>query len=662
VPTPRRQRTVVPSDPTQSPTQGLSERLLRPDPLALGSSPASDAAAMGIAAGMSVGPYKLLQLIGEGGFGSVFMAEQSAPVHRRVALKIIKLGMDTRQVIARFEAERQALAMMDHPNIARVLDAGTTDTGRPYFVMELVKGTPITKYADKERLTIPQRLDLFQQVCHAVQHAHTKGVMHRDLKPSNILVSTHDGKPFAKVIDFGIAKATDQRLTEKTLFTDFQAMIGTPEYMSPEQAEGSLDIDTRTDIYSLGVLLYELLCGVTPFDSRQLRSAAYGEMARIIREIEPVKPSTRVRTFLGGTTLGGTGFQPVSADAPDDAAAQPQHHPQHRSQPGATPDPASPLSLAKCRQTDHKSLTKQLKGDLDWIVLKALEKDRKRRYESAGALSADVQRHLAGEAVLAAAPTVGYRARKFLGKHRVGVFATAAVVLAVLTGSIVATTGWIRADRALRELRKEQAIAAEISRLERLIGEAQFSRMSPRAVDRASEAVRGFESVLGPGDRRTLSARAVWANMYVAIGQQSQALPIYEQCFLDRRKYLGDGDPWTVGILSEIAFSTEESGDAEGGFRQWERAAEFARNHSPLGDITGDRMYWEYAVRLKNRGNCEEALPWLHRLRESLSHRPTPPSTAFVQEVETAMTECQANRDRASSPAEDTPTKDAPSP
>ncbi len=244
--------------------------------------------------GTRIGPYKLVQLIGEGGFGAVFLAEQEQPVHRLVALKIIKLGMDTHQVVARFEQERQALAMMDHPNIAKVLDAGSTEAGRPFFVMDLFRGDPIAEYCDKNNLSIDDRLELFAQVCAAVQHAHTKGVIHRDIKPSNILVSTLEGRPVAKVIDFGIAKATASKLTEKTLFTEHKTLIGTPEYMSPEQAEGSLDIDTRTDVYALGVLLYELLTGSTPFTSSQLRSAAFGEIQRIIREVDPPKPSTRL--------------------------------------------------------------------------------------------------------------------------------------------------------------------------------------------------------------------------------------------------------------------------------------------------------------------------------------------------------------------------------
>ncbi len=333
--------------------------------------------------GTRIGLYKLLQVIGEGGFGSVYMAEQTEPVHRRVALKVIKLGMDTRRVIARFEAERQALAMMDHPHIARVLDAGATDTGRPYFVMELVKGVPITQYADRERLTIPQRLELFEQVCHAVQHAHTKGIIHRDIKPSNVLVSTQDGKPHAKVIDFGIAKATDHRLTEKTLFTDFQAMIGTPEYMSPEQAEGSLDIDTRTDVYSLGVMLYELLCGVTPFDSKRLRSAAYAEMVRIIREEEPTKPSTRADS-VKFIRREATTRRDLSPDRP------------------------------------NAKLARELRGDLDWIVLRAIAKDRSMRFDTVKDLLSDTLAYREGRPTSSAPPSWAYKlSRSIVRKHPV---------------------------------------------------------------------------------------------------------------------------------------------------------------------------------------------------------------------------------------------------
>jgi serine/threonine protein kinase len=639
----------VPVDPTQSPTEALSERMLRPGPPAPGTAPASDAAAMGIAAGMSVGPYKLLQLIGEGGFGSVFMAEQSTPVHRRVALKIIKLGMDTRQVIARFEAERQALAMMDHPNIARVLDAGATDTGRPYFVMELVKGTPITKYADKERLTIPQRLDLFQQVCHAVQHAHTKGVMHRDLKPSNILVSTHDGKPFAKVIDFGIAKATDHRLTEKTLFTDFQAMIGTPEYMSPEQAEGSLDIDTRTDIYSLGVLLYELLCGVTPFDSRQLRSAAYAEMARIIREVEPMKPSTMVSTAFGGTALravsdsGGTGFQPVSADAPNDAPAQVPHHPQHRSETGATSATDFPDSLAKSRQTDLKSLTKQLKGDLDWIVMKALEKDRKRRYESASALSADIQRHLTGEAVLAAAPTVRYRMSKFARKNRAAVITIAAVALSLLIGTGVAVWGWIEANSALRDLHAANKVMERQGQLLQQFGlgwnQFQSGRQSD-GIGNMRSAVVNLESLLGGANREVVAKWAHFGELMVGSGQFKEGMSAYQHSLDLRFRNYGEADVWTIGFHNQIAGGAGAAGDLAGQRRYLERGASLARAHLPPGDLTRTDVLWSLAWwYLHNEKSL--ALPAFQEMAASLEAE-TPQRLDLIKAISTQIDALQS--------------------
>ena len=358
-------------------------------------------------AGARIGRYKLLQLIGEGGFGSVFMAEQERPVRRKVALKIIKLGMDTKQVIARFEAERQALAIMDHPNIAKVLDAGATDTGRPYFVMELVKGVPVTEYCDANNLTTRQRLELFLPVCHAVQHAHQKGIIHRDIKPSNILVTMADGSPVPKVIDFGIAKATSARLTEMTLFTEFRQLVGTPEYMSPEQAEMSgIDVDTRTDVYSLGVLLYELLTGTTPFDAKELRSKAYGEIQRMIREVEPPRPSTRLSSL--GPTLA---------------------------------------TVAAHRRIEPRKLGQLMRGELDWIVMKAMEKDRTRRYETANSLALDVRQYLDNEPVSARPATATYRLRKFAAKHKVGFAAAAAVAAVLILGIIGTSAGLVRARR-----------------------------------------------------------------------------------------------------------------------------------------------------------------------------------------------------------------------
>ena len=376
-------------------------------------------------AGERIGPYKLLQQIGEGGFGVVWMAEQEQPVRRRVALKIIKMGMDTKEVIARFEQERQALAMMEHPNIAKVFDAGATQYGRPFFVMELVRGVKITDYCDQQELATAERLALFIHVCQAVQHAHQKGIIHRDLKPSNILVTINDGEPVPKVIDFGVAKATQGRLTDATLFTQFEQMVGTPLYMSPEQAElTSLDIDTRSDIYSLGVLLYELLTGRTPIDTATMAQAGMDEIRRIIREVDPPRPSARVKT-LDGNELTTT---------------------------------------AKRRHTDAAKLPGALRGDLDWIVMKCLEKDRKRRYDTATGLAQDLQRHLANEIVTARPPTASYLLGKLIRRNKLAFAAGAAIAASLIIG--LAATGWqaVRANRALHELRATAPAFAEQAR------------------------------------------------------------------------------------------------------------------------------------------------------------------------------------------------------
>jgi serine/threonine protein kinase len=367
--------------------------------------------------GQRIGPYKILQRIGEGGGGVVYMAEQEKPISRRVALKIIKLGMDTKSVIARFDAERQALALMDHPNIARVLDAGVTETGRPYFVMELVRGVRITEYCDQNNLDTWRRLELFIQICSAIQHAHQKGIIHRDIKPSNILVTMHDGVPVPKVIDFGIAKAVEGRLTEQTLFTAYEQIIGTPAYMSPEQAEMSgLDVDTRSDIYSLGVLLYELLTGRTPFDAKELVKSGLEEMRRTLREREPQRPSS-ILTTLHGTELTTT---------------------------------------AAHRHMEPPKLISTLKGDLDWIVMKTLEKDRKRRYETANGLSMDVQRYLKNEPVTARPPSRAYRLQKLVRRNQVVFASGAAVVVALVSGLGISTRLFIEERQAL-----QRAVAAE---------------------------------------------------------------------------------------------------------------------------------------------------------------------------------------------------------
>lgn len=412
--------------------------------------------------GSTIGPYKLLQEIGQGGFGVVYMAEQQEPVRRTVALKILKPGMDTREVIARFEAERQALALMDHPNIARVLDAGATDSGRPYFVMELVRGVPLTEFCDKNGFTPNQRLELFVMICQAVQHAHQKGVIHRDLKPSNVMVTLHDGKPVPKVIDFGIAKAISQKLTEKTLFTRYGQMIGTPQYMSPEQAEMSgLDVDTRSDIYSLGVILYELLTGTTPLQKEQICEAGYAEMLRLIQEQEAPKPSTRVSTLTDRLTV-----------------------------------------ICEQRKTSERSLGSLLRGDLDWIVLRAIEKDRSRRYETANGLAEDVQRHLRGDTVTACPPTLVYKARKFVARYRRQV-AVASTFFALLTvSSVISWSLYLssldanrEADAATENERAQRKIAVELQgKYERERNLAVRSEQAAiKSKERAKNAQRDLE-------------------------------------------------------------------------------------------------------------------------------------------------------------------------
>jgi serine/threonine protein kinase/tetratricopeptide (TPR) repeat protein len=405
----------LPPDPQFAPSLTIKDvaETLPPDPRFVPSWP------IGEGPGSHVGPYKLLQKIGEGGMGSVYLAEQEQPVRRKVALKIIKPGMDTREVVARFEAERQALALMDHQNIAKVLDAGATDTGRPYFVMELVKGVPITDYCDENNLTPRERLELFVPICQAIQHAHQKGIIHRDIKPSNVLVTVYDDKPVPKVIDFGIAKAIDHRLTERTLFTGLGQIIGTLEYMSPEQAGMSApDIDTRTDIYSLGVMLYELLTGTTPLERARLRKSTFDDILKRIREEEPPKPSTRLS---------------------ESREAMP--------------------TISARRKTEPARLTKLVRGELDWIVMKALEKDRARRYESASGFARDIERHLNDEAVEACPPSASYRLRKFARKHR-GLLATAASFAAVLVlGAAISTWEAMVARRARDAARISEAKA-----------------------------------------------------------------------------------------------------------------------------------------------------------------------------------------------------------
>jgi len=513
--------------------------------------------------GTVLGRYKLLQEIGEGGFGVVYQAEQTEPVRRIVALKILKAGMDTRQVVARFEAERQALALMDHPNIAKVLDAGATEGGRPYFVMEIVKGIPITEYCDQARLDTAARLALFQEVCHAVQHAHQKGIVHRDLKPGNVLVALHDGRPFPKVIDFGIAKATDPHLTDKTLFTEFRQMIGTPEYMAPEQAEMSgLDIDTRADVYSLGVMLYELLTGTKPHDLKTLAQKGYDEILRTIREVDPQRPSARVSTM--GRELEG---------------------------------------VASKRHTAGRTLGRALRGDLDWIVMKALEKDRSRRYETATALALDLQRHLDHEPVAACPPSPAYRARKYVRRHRLGVAAASVVLATLVSGSVLAFTGYADAAerreraRGLHEAAARDQEAAERSRAgeagQRAIAEEREKEADSDA-QRAKTVVDLVQEMLGSADPhqvkgmdytvrellddfdRGLGARlegdpeveaAVRTTMGIAyrnLGLHDKAEPHLTRALEIHRQTLGEGHPDVAKSLNNLAMVLRAKGDYDG--------------------------------------------------------------------------------------------------
>ncbi len=435
------------------------------------------------AVGSHIGPYHLLVQLGEGGMGTVYLAEQEHPIKRRVALKVIKAGMDSAQVIARFEQERQALAVMDHPHIARVLDAGMTDAGRPYFVMELVEGVPVTTYCDQERLTPRERLELFIPVCQAVQHAHQKGVIHRDLKPSNVLIALYDAQPVPKVIDFGVAKATGRTLAERSLFTEAGVMVGTLEYMAPEQAElNNVDIDTRADIYSLGVLLYELLTGSLPFTAKQLRSAGFSEMLRMIKEVEPPKPSTKISS---------------SDELP---------------------------SIAAKRALEPARLRKLVKGELDWIVMKCLEKDRGRRYQTANGLGTDVQRYLADEPVVAGPPSTSYRLRKFLGRNKGTVITAASIACLVMAGAVTATllAIWAVEERDRARLELGNSLVAQGAAVQhtgligqrfeslRLLGEAARElREHPQGRDRLPEIRNHAIAALALTDLRVRWERPV---------------------------------------------------------------------------------------------------------------------------------------------------------
>ena len=471
----------------------------------------------------AIGPYHLLEKIGEGGMGEVWVAEQHKPIHRRVALKLIKAGMDTRQVIARFESERQALAMMDHPAIARVFDAGETDEGRPYFVMEYVQGIPITAHCDRSRLTTLERLDLFRHVCEGVQHAHQKAVIHRDLKPTNILVAVQDGVAVPKIIDFGVAKATARSLTERTMYTELGMLIGTPEYMSPEQAEMSgQNVDTRTDIYSLGAILYELLVGALPFDPKELRRAGFDEIRRKIREEDPPKPSTKLSTI---------------GDA----------------------------STAQNRRTDRPALIRQIRGDLDWITMKALEKDRTRRYGSPSEMAADIERYLHHQPVVARPPSAIYKAGKFVRRHAVGVgvAATLAVLLVAfsVTTAVQARRVARERDRANREAEASRQVSDFLTGLFKVSdpGEARGNSITAREIlDRGADKIAKELQ-----DQPLVQARLMttMGQVFQSLGLYDQALPLLKSALETRRKTLGREDPDVASSLEYLGYLWIAKGD-----------------------------------------------------------------------------------------------------
>jgi serine/threonine protein kinase/tetratricopeptide (TPR) repeat protein len=576
------------------------------------------------AVGSQVGPYRLLQKLGEGGMGAVWVAEQTEPVKRRVALKVIKPGMDSAQVLRRFEAERQALAMMDHQNIAKVFDAGTTDAGRPYFVMELVHGVPITRYCDELNLSIRERLELFVPVCNAIQHAHQKGIIHRDVKPSNVLVCMQDGKPIAKVIDFGVAKALHQRLTEQTLFTEIGAVVGTVEYMAPEQAEMSpLGVDTRADVYGLGVLLYELLTGSTPLDRKRLRRAAYAEMMRIIKEEEPPRPSTRL-----------------------------------------SESKESLPSLAAQRRTEPAKLAREVRGELDWIVMRALEKDRTRRYETATGLGRDVQRYLADEPVEACPPSRAYRLRKLVRKNRAPVAVGATIATLLLLGVLVSTFLAMRAMRAqeaaLRERdAAEQARQAEEQQREQAEAQRKRAEGSERqAAGAANEAKavleflqnnllaaarpEGQDGGLGKDvtlrkaldvarpaiansftDRPLVEAavRQVLSETYRLLGEPAAAVRESERALELRKSNQGLEHPDTLVSMNGLAAAYQSAGRIQEALPLFGQALQLAR--AKLGPEHPDTLTVmnNLALAYLAAGKLDQALPLLEqtlRLREKL--------------------------------------------
>jgi serine/threonine protein kinase len=539
-----------------------------------------------------IGPYKLLQKLGEGGMGTVFLAEQEHPVKRRVALKVIKAGMDSREIIARFEQERQALAMMDHPNIAKVLDAGSTNAGLPFVVMELVKGIPITKFCDQERLTPKERLELFIPVCHAVQHAHQKGIIHRDLKPSNVLIALYDSVPIPKVIDFGVAKAIGPTLSERSLFTEVGVLVGTLEYMAPEQAQmNNLDIDTRADIYSLGVILYELLTGAPPFTSKQLRDAGFAEMLRVIKEVEPPKPSTRLSS---------------SQELP---------------------------SIAATRKLEPKSLTKLVTGELDWIVMKCLDKERGRRYETANGLALEVQRYLADEPVSAGPPSARYRLRKFTRKHRKLIATAAAFLVLLALGAAISTWQAVRATIAERATANERDKVVEQTEIATALNEFLQKDLIAQAGSKAQaerkyeqnpnltvrEALDRAAAAVGEkfADRPKLEAsiRQSLGDAYREVGEPHKAVVQLERSAELRRRELGHDHLETLTTLNTLGGAYRQAGRAKDAVSVFEQARDGRIEKLGPEDPETLATFNNLALAYRASGRLNDAIALLEKAR-----------------------------------------------
>ncbi|MCB9843630.1 MAG: serine/threonine protein kinase [Phycisphaeraceae bacterium] len=581
--------------------------LLNADPTGLGSPAAFSHgrvfAAAGGGFGLSPGTipnYEFIEPLGEGGFGVVYLAEQHEPVKRRVALKVIKPGMDSKAVLGRFEAERQALAVMDHPNVAKVFDAGVTDRGLPFFAMEFVRGEPITVYSDNHRLGLDDRIALFLQVCEAVQHAHTKAIVHRDIKPSNILVSEDaQGRPSVKVIDFGVAKALNQRLSQQTIFTEHGQMIGTPEYMSPEQAEMSgLDIDTRTDVYSLGVVLYELLTGLLPFDPRSLRAAAFAEIQRIIRETDPPRPSTRL-------TASGE----------------------------------SAADLTRSRLTDPRSLTHVLRGELDWVVMKCLEKDRARRYETPSALAGDLRRYLADEPVSARPPSNAYRLRKFVRRRRLEVGAGLVVLVALSAGLTIALWQAREAQRAASRERTQRVLMQEtqgfwdviVTKASAEYGSNKVTVLQALMYADAESRANTSGSPMSKASRQHLIGKG-----YLGLSEFRRASPILHEA-VNVLEDIGECPP---ELLAEARWDAGHADRAMGVPGAIDRMQEALEKWTGL--IGSDRPeLWERmasaAALLAEDGRESEARVWLGRLRDARGRSQDPSESRYAGYEQMAM-------------------------